>query len=198
LRTIIIIFLALGVSISSAAEDKDSPEIRTLMTPEDFSEAGLDKLSDSERAHLSEWVARYREGAIKGPPVPGKPSPEVAQDTTPTAASEVTSEATSKSASESTGETTEEYPGGYRTQKEIKKDKKVKYQLVAKVIPSFRGWSGKSVFHLDNGQVWQQRMPGKLRYDGTDSVVTITQNLMGKFVLKHQGTGRAVGVKRVD
>jgi hypothetical protein len=197
LRTIIIIFLALGVSISSAAEDKDSPEIRTLMTPEDFSEAGLDKLSESERAHLSEWVARYREGAIKGPPVPGKPSPKVAQDTTPTAASEGTSEATSETASESTGETTEEYPGGYRTQKEVKKDKKVKYQLVAKVI-SFRGWSGKSLFRLDNGQVWQQRMPGKLRYNGTDSTVTITQNLMGKFVLEHQGTGRAVGVKRID
>ena len=193
MRTIIIIFLALGVSISSAAEDKDSPEIRTLMTPEDFSEAGLDKLSDSERAHLSEWVARYREGAIKGPPVPGKPSPKVAQDTTPTTASEATSE----TASDSTGETTEEYPGGYRTQKEVKKDKKVKYQLVAKVI-SFSGWSGKSLFRLDNGQVWQQRTPGKLRYNGTDSTVTITQNLMGKFVLKHQGTGRAVGVKRVD
>lgn len=198
MRTIIIIFLALGLATASAAEDKDSPEIRTLMTPEDFSEAGLDKLSDSERAHLSEWVARYREGAIKGPAVPGKPSPRVAQDTTPTAASEGTPEATSEAASESTGDTTEKYPGGYRTQKEVKKDKKVKYQLVAKVIPAFRGWSGKSLFRLDNGQVWQQRMPGKLRYGGTDSVVTITQNIMGKFVLEHRGTGRAVGVKRVD
>jgi hypothetical protein len=188
LRALTILYLVFGLSTSAVAEDQNSPEIQTLMTPEDFTEAGLDKLSDSERAHLSEWVARYREGAIKGPPVPGKSSTEVAQEPTP--------EATAEPAQE----TTQKYPGGYRTEKEKTKEKKanVKYELVAKVIPAFRGWSGKSVFHLDNGQMWQQRTPGKLRYSGTDSTVTITQNVIGKFKMKHQGTGRSVGVKRVD
>jgi hypothetical protein len=188
LRTLTILFLVLGLSTSAGADDQNSPEIQTLMTPEDFTEAGLDKLSDSERAHLSEWVARYREGAIKGPPVPGKSSTEVAQEPTP----DVTAEPAQ--------ETTQEYPGDYRTEKEKTKEKNsnVKYELVAKVIPAFRGWSGKSVFRLDNGQMWQQRTPGKLRYSGTDSTVTITQNVIGKFKMKHQGTGRSVGVKRVD
>jgi hypothetical protein len=188
LRALTILFLVFGISTSAVAEDQNSPEIQTLMTPEDFTEAGLDKLSDSERAHLSEWVARYREGAIKGPPVAGKSSTKVAQEPTP--------EATAEPAQE----TTQKYPGGYRTEKEKTKEKdaKVKYELVAKVIPAFRGWSGESVFHLDNGQIWQQRMPGKLRYSGTDSTVTITQNFIGKFKMEHQGTGRSVGVKRID
>jgi len=70
LRTFILIFFAVGFSIASVADDKDAPEIQTLMAPEDFSASGLDKLTDAEREHLSGWVARYREGAIKGPPVP--------------------------------------------------------------------------------------------------------------------------------
>jgi len=78
LKTFIVLFFALGISIASAADDKDSPEIQTLMAPEDFTASGLDKHADAERVHLSEWVARYRDGAIKGPPVPGKQRKEAA------------------------------------------------------------------------------------------------------------------------
>ena len=166
------------------------------MAPEDFSASGLDKLSDAERAHLSEWVARYREGAIKGPPVPGKERKEAAA----LAAQQADIESVAEVDEESGQQTTDEYPGGYKTEKEKKKEKKSKkkFEMVAKVIPSFRGWGGKSVFVLDNGQVWRQRTPGSLRYSGADSTVTITQNLLGKFVMKHQGTGRSVGVRRID
>lgn len=190
MRIFIILFLALGLSIANAADDKDSPEIRTLMSPEDFSKAGLDKLSNAERAHLSEWVARYREGAIMGPPVAGKQSPKVTQETT--------GESSQESTREATQETTQEYPESYKTKEQKQKDKNVKYELVAKVLPPFKGWSGKTVFVLDNGQVWRQRQPGKLRYSGNDSTVIITQNFIGKFVMKHQDTGRSVGVKRID
>jgi hypothetical protein len=78
LRTFILVFFVLAVSFAIAADDRDTPEIETLMAPEDFSASGLDKLTDAEREHLSGWVARYREGAIKGPPVPGKERKEAA------------------------------------------------------------------------------------------------------------------------
>lgn len=199
MRTFIVLFLALGFSIASAADDKDSPEIQTLMAPEDFEASGLDKLTDAERAHLSEWVARYREGATIGPVVPGKQRKEAA------AAAEAT-EKTAAPIADATGETgqatTDEYPEEYRTQKERKKQKekksKVKYELVAKVVPEFRGWFGKTVFVLDNGQVWRQRTPGSLRYSGGDATVIITQNFLGKFIMKHQDTGRSIGVRRID
>ena len=204
MRTFILVFFVLGVQFASAADDEDAPEIQTLMAPEDFSASGLDKLTDAEREHLSGWVSRYREGAIKGPPVPGKERKEaaaaaaIAQETTqaatPAAAQETTQAATPT--------TTDEYPQEYKTREQKKeqkeKAKKVKYELIAKVVPAFRGWSGKSVFVLDNGQVWRQRTPGSLRYSGGDSTVIIKQNFMGKFVMKHQDTGRAIGVRRID
>ena len=187
------------------ASDSKTPEIETLMAPEDFTAAGLSKLSDSERAHLSEWVARYREGAVKGPPVPGKERKEAAAaakkaETEAAVAAEAPSdqEPAVVATDDTEPATTDEYPGGYKTNKEKKKEKKVKFELQAKVIPQFRGWSGKTVFALDNGQVWRQRTPGSLRYSDGDSNIVITQNFMGKFIMKHLDTGRSVGVRRID
>lgn len=186
----------------SLAADTQPPEIQTLMAPEDFTAAGLDKLTDAERAHLSEWVARYREGAVKGPPVPGKQRKEAAAAAAAEAdgAAEAVAEpdATRVAAEESAPATTDEYPGEYTTQKEKKKKDKVIFELRAKVIPEFSGWSGKTVFPLDNGQVWRQRTPGSMRYSGGDSNIIITQNWLGKFIMNHPDSGRSVGVRRID
>jgi len=122
------------------------------MSPEDFKASGLDKLTDAERAHLSEWVGRYREGAVSGPPVSPKPPSQ---------------------------QTAEERVVAEKKQEKKKEDRK-NLEIIAKVVPRFRGWSGKSIFRLDNGQVYQQRMAGSLRYSGNDSTVIITQNMMGK------------------
>lgn len=180
----------------SLASDKPAPEIQTLMAPEDFTAAGLDKLTDAERSHLSEWVARYREGAIKGPPVPGKERKEAARQAAADAADD---QAPAVAATDGMEEaTTDEYPGGYKTQEDRKKERDAKFELRAKVIPQFTGWSGKTVFPLDNGQVWRQRTPGSLRYSEGDSNVIITRNIMGKFIMKHPASGRSVGVRRID
>lgn len=131
------------------------------MTPEDYAASGLDKLSDAERQHLSEWVERYRDGAVTGPVVKKRPS--------------------------------------QMTEEEKVQDKKEREaEIVAKVIPAFKGWAGKTVFRLDNGQTWKQRTPGKLRYSGPDSTVVLKRNFLGKYIMKHPDSGRAVGVDRID
>ena len=121
----------------------------------------LDKLGEEERKHLSDWVERYREGAVTGPEVVKKPS-----------------------------EMTEEELAEFKEERDR--------ELVAKVIPAFRGWSGKTVFELDNGQVWRQRQAGTMKYSGSDPTVVIKQNWLGKYVMEHRETGRAIGVKRID
>jgi hypothetical protein len=141
-----------GVSSAEAA-DGDSPPVESLMTPEDFSASGLNKLTEAERAHLSKWLAGYRQGATEGPAPPKTPEQRAEE-------------------------------------REI--------EITAKVVPAFKGWSGKTIFRLDNGQVWQQRQNGKLYYDGDDSTVVIYQNLMGGYMLKHNDSGRAMGVKRIQ
>ena len=156
--SILVPMLALA-AIPALAQDEGSeaPDVETLMTPEDFKASGLDKLSDAERANLSEWVKRYREGAVLGPKVNKPPS-----------------------------QMTEE-----------EREAEESYAISAKV-KNFRGWNGKTVFRLDNGQTWQQRMPGKLIYSGGSSEVVITKNMMGGYKMEHVETGRSVLVKRVD
>lgn len=158
------LLLVTGILLSSAAAAKDAPPVDTLMTPEDYKASGLDKLSDAERAHLSQWLERYREGAVIGPVVKKKPSQM----------DEVEKEQYKK--------------------EEQEKDK----EIIAKVIPAFRGWSGKTVFRLDNGQTWQQRQASRFRYSDGDSTIIIKRNFLGKYVMKHQASGRAIGVKRID
>ena len=157
------------------------------MSAEDFSASGLDKLSKEEREHLAGWVARYREGAIVGPEVVKRPSqmtPEEKEE------AEMAEPKVVKKPSEQTPEE--------REVAKTEKEKKKKFEMVAKVIPSFRGWKGKTVFKLDNGQSWQQRQNGTMHYSGPDSTVVIRRNLFGGYVLTHQGTGRAIGVRRID
>ena len=45
--------MVLSLSIANAADKKNQPDVRTLMTPEDFSASGLDRLSDAERAQTA-------------------------------------------------------------------------------------------------------------------------------------------------
>ena len=143
-----------GTGLSSArAADAEPPPVESLMTPQDFSASGLDKLTDAERAHLSEWLVRYRQGATEGPPPPKTPEQRAEE-------------------------------------REV--------EIAAKVLPAFKGWSGNTIFRLDNGQVWQQRQHGKMRYSGADSTVVIYQNMLGGYMLKHNDSGRAIGVKRIE
>lgn len=151
MRTLIPILFVLLYALLPAA-GQEAPEVKSLMTPEDFEAAGLDKLSEAERAHLSAWLTRYRAGAVEGP----RPK---------------------------------------TTREEREKEQEI--EITAQVIPAFQGWTGKTVFRLDNGQVWQQRQEGKLRYSGSDSTVVISSNVLGGYVLRHEDSGRGIGVKRI-
>jgi hypothetical protein len=155
LRTSIVHFLSLACLLASAAHAGAAHAAAALWSA--LMTRGLFRLawtsSEAERAHLSAWIARYREGVSEGP-APAKTPEQRAEE------------------------------------KEI--------EIVAKVVPAFRGWAGSTVFRLDNGQVWQQRQDGKLRYDGDDSTVVISQNFLGGYMLKHPATNRGVGVKRIE
>jgi hypothetical protein len=70
-------------------------------------------------------------------------------------------------------------------------------RIVAAITPPFEGWSGKTIFNLDNGQVWKQRLEGRHRYTGTDTRVTIAKNFFGFYVMTLEATGRSIGVERL-
>ena len=71
----------------------------------------------------------------------------------------------------------------------------------ARLIDDFTGWNGRTVFRLDNGQVWQQtrnyirdyKPPRPLQ----QAKVTISRGLMGSYNMRVEGVKRIVQVKRV-
>lgn len=70
-------------------------------------------------------------------------------------------------------------------------------RIEARVEAPFKGWDGETLFRLDNGQVWQQRLSGRFPYHGDDRRVVIEKNFFGFFKMTHVASGRSVGVSRV-
>ena len=62
----------------------------------------------------------------------------------------------------------------------------------------FNGWSGDTLFRLENGQVWKQRLPGQWHYRAHAPEVELRKNLMGYWMLRVLAADRAVGVTRVE
>ena len=89
----------------------------------------------------------------------------------------------------------------YESQQLVKADKKIqKLQKVAvrrRIDGHFSGWTGKTVFRLDNGEVWKQRLSGRYAVSLENPEVEIFKNLLGFYELKMVKTGRRVGVTRV-
>jgi hypothetical protein len=71
------------------------------------------------------------------------------------------------------------------------------FRLEARIVPPFSGWSGQTLFRLDNGQVWRQRIKGRYMFSGDDTRVVITRNLLGFYNMTLVSSGRAVGVEPV-
>jgi hypothetical protein len=83
-----------------------------------------------------------------------------------------------------------------RTNEEVKQVEEG-FELIAHIKQPFKGWTGKSVFYMDNGEVWAQRQGGQYLYTGTETAVVIDKNYLGFHVMTLTATGKAVGVKRV-
>lgn len=150
MRYSLIILLALAFTSATAGAD-DFPGIEKLMSPEEFSAAGLDKLSAEERQALDSWLIKF---------------------------------------------TATEAPGLLQTNENVQKVQDA-HVIEARVKQPFTGWDGNTVFYLDNGQVWRQRLAGRVVYKGEDSAVEIKKNFLGFYKLHHLASGRSVGVTRI-
>jgi hypothetical protein len=149
------VLLLLALAVVQPVSGADSPDVRTLMTPEEFRAAGLDRLSPAEIEALNRWVVRYT----------AKDAPEVRQR------SEV-------------------------VRKEIEKVDAT--GIRTRIVGEFRGWEGNTVFRLENGQTWKQRLPGRWFHKAMSPEVELRKNMMGYWVLRLVEADRAIGVTRID
>ncbi len=70
------------------------------------------------------------------------------------------------------------------------------FEIVSRISGEFSGWDGETVFRLENGQVWRQRLQGRYFYSGPPQPeVRITRNYLGFYKITVVETGKSVGVK---
>lgn len=84
---------------------------------------------------------------------------------------------------------------GLENQAAVKGIKKIS----SRIINDFDGWDGRTVFRLENGQVWVQKdVNSSLSWRGSSHpIATIKRKAFNSYLLKIEGANKSVRVKRV-
>ncbi|NNF51613.1 MAG: hypothetical protein HKN59_04160 [Gammaproteobacteria bacterium] len=80
---------------------------------------------------------------------------------------------------------------------ELEQVKQGPQTLTSRYAGAFTGWTGDTVFQLQNGQVWKQVETGRLSFRAENPVITIRRGWFGAFYLKVEGANKQVRVKRI-
>ena len=140
------------------------------MSPDEFERAGLDKLTADELAYLNAWLARTTQ-----------------VETT------VFAEAPSEPASAHSASPQAVAFGA----EQLESDQRQPLAAIhAHIEGKFSGWDGATIFRLDNGQVWRQRLRGRYRHEATNPAVRIDKGRYG-YYLTLIATERQVAVTRI-
>ena len=171
--TALLICLSFLTCAASAAASTAPASIIKTLTPEEFAKAGLGKLSPEELIFLEEALARHQEGVAQAAPV---------------APTETVIKSTDKAASSFGAE-------------QVAPVQKVvtDQELHAHIEGTIESFSGRAVFVLDNGQIWQQRNPETVYFTPKleNPEVVITRGLIGYKLLIVEAN-RVVFVKRIQ
>lgn len=165
------IFLALVVYLAALAlvpAGLTAHPIKEKMGEAEFTAAGLHKLTPEELDNLASWLGVH-----------------VEQE------KERAVEAALPSGDESFGleQVLDKIGGVFRHSPEI----------IESTLPGeFRGWTGRTVFRLANGQVWQQSAPGEFFYRTQDPTVIIRRASFGSYLLRIEGKNSSVRVRRIE
>ena len=178
------------------------------MTAEERSATGVERLSADEFAALNRWLSQQL-GASFTAPLPTDPAAAAAADTA-TKGSEAVIEVATPTGTRVANDALPaqnaaiEAEVARRVAQELEAARadeqavEISEPFEARVVGGFTGWSGKTVFTLDNGQVWRQRHDTSYRYQGDDNRVRLAPNFFGFWDLTVVSTGRSVGVRRID
>ncbi len=70
-------------------------------------------------------------------------------------------------------------------------------EFSARYDGDFSGWSGQTLFKLENGQVWKQAQTGRVSFRRSRPMITIRKGAFGSFRLSVEGLNRTIRVKRI-
>lgn len=183
MKKLLFLLIASSFSVYSAKDIFDNMDEKLAIS------TGIYKLSSSEKTELVKWLAGDREQARK----------EIKQEVRSEVIAEVKQEVRAEVEGKIKAEVTADV---------IKKQKKKfmgfipnlsdREEITSSIIGEFKGWRGKNVFKLENGQVWRQAESGSFYIPKRNSPnITIKPKSMGTWILYVDGFGRGVKVKRI-
>ena len=164
-----LLLLCLLPIVAVSDEPRDFPGVQRIMSPKQFRQMGLDKLTPEQLEMLNKWLLGYT-----------------------SMEREVVRKQTIEQESDNIRETVKQ-----EVTKQVQEEAAEAERIVSRIDGPFNGWDGKTLFKLKNGQIWQQRISGRITIKATEPEVEITKNLFGFYVLHVLNTDYAVGVKRI-
>ena len=175
-----LLLLSLVLVAPGGVAEEQAPEYRGVaeeMSQEEFRGAGLDKLAPEELIRLDRWIEARTGDALTTLEAAAEPDALAVDEARRTEA-------------EQQALIDEPFRDGHWVGPKPKR-------IEARIDGEFEGWQGNTVFVLDNGQVWRQRLEGRYYHRAESPEVLITRNFLGYFMLKVVATGQRIGVKRI-
>ncbi|MBC2607431.1 hypothetical protein [Pelagicoccus albus] len=161
------------------------------LTPEQFEQAGLGKLSPQELRTLDQLWQAAQVGTIEpktdtlpeSPTAPTPPAPVPALAATPSPATSATP-----------APNPEDLLGKEQITPDVSKAPK---EIRSRLVGTFNGWYGETKFQLENGQIWQQRIEDVQKYTPSESPEVTVKKAFGGYRLVIDGYRQSCPVKRI-
>jgi hypothetical protein len=186
--------MLLASLICGVALAADKPlDVRDVMTASQFHATGLDKLTPEQMAAFNAWLASYAHtpaaatagaGTAMVAPLP-VPTPAAAAAVPAAPAAAVPTPAPSAAST-----------GSFGKEMLTSEQRGEPTRIESRILGTFKGWNGRSVFKLENGQVWQQADTSTYDITLQDPPVVIKRLGFG-YLMTLPGHGATVFVKRV-
>ena len=177
--------ISTGLALASESEN-----IESVMSAEERLKSGVDTLTAEQRKFLNNWLKENY----------GRRNESVVTRTTADGRSELPEQPTKLEATPEAieAEVDRRVAAKLADKSESEKTKQPESAFEAKLTSDFKGWTGKTIFKLDNGQVWRQRSSANYRHRGSDTRVEFKKNWMGGWEMTVVSSGKTVLVRKVQ
>ena len=177
------------VILTGPASASESENIESAMSAEERLKSGVDTLTAEQRQFLNEWLKEHY-GRRSESDVTRITADDRSELSEQPAKLEATPEAIE-------AEVDRRVAAKLADKRESKNTKQSESAFEARLTGDFTGWSGKTIFKLDNGQVWRQRSSANYRHRGSDRRVKFKKNWMGGWEMTVVSSGKTVLVRKV-
>ncbi len=175
------------VTFTGLASASESENIESVMSAEERLKSGVDMLTAEQRQFLNDWL---RENFGRR-----------AESVVNRAAADARSESLQQGADVGATPEAIETEVDRRVAAKLANSRESKQSglaFEARLTGNFTGWAGKTIFKLDNGQVWRQRSLANYRHRGSDRRVKFKKNWMGGWEMTVVSSGKTVLVRKVQ